>query len=121
MVEQTNTGECHRHSVFIAHIDHIVVTDRSTRLCDILYAALVGTFDIVTEREEGVRAEGHILHLVEPCAFFLFCEYRRFFGEYFLPLTVCARGPGDGSRRLREHPYTRPRYKRQWRCRGPHV
>ena len=40
MVEQTNTGECHRHSVFIAHIDHIVVTDRSTRLCDILYAAL---------------------------------------------------------------------------------
>ena len=55
MVEQTNTGECHRHSVFIAHIDHIVVTDRSTRLCDILYAALVGTFDIVTEREESIR------------------------------------------------------------------
>ena len=89
MVEQTNTGECHRHSVLIADFDHVVVTDRSTRLCDILYAALVGTFDIVTEREEGVRAEGHILHLVEPCAFFLFCEYRRFFGEYFLPLTVC--------------------------------
>ena len=57
MVEQTNTGECHRHSVFVAHIDHVVVTDRSTRLRDILYAALVGTFDIVAEREEGVRAD----------------------------------------------------------------
>ena len=89
MVEQTNTGECHRHSVFVAHIDHVIVTDRSARLRDILYAALVGTFDIVAEWEEGVRAESHILHLVEPCAFFLFCEYRRFFGEYFLPLTVC--------------------------------
>ena len=89
MVEQTDTGECHCHSVFVAHIDHVVVTDRATRLCDILHAALVGTFDIVAEREEGVRAESHILHLVEPCTFFLFCEYRRFFGEYFLPLTVC--------------------------------
>ena len=66
MVEQTNTGECHRHSVFVAHIDHVVVTDRSARLRDILYAALVGAFDIVAEREEGVRAESHILHLVEP-------------------------------------------------------
>ena len=80
-MEQTDTGECHRHSVFIAHIDHVVVTDRSTRLCDILYTALVGTLNIITEREESVRAEGHILHLVEPCAFFLFCEYRRFFSE----------------------------------------
>ena len=57
MVGQTNTGECHRHSVFIAHIDHIVVTDRSTRLCDILYTALVGTFDIVAEREECIGTE----------------------------------------------------------------
>lgn len=63
MVEQTNTGECHRHSVFIAHIDHIVVTDRSTRLCDILYAALVGTFDIVAEREDFLD---HI-HTCENC------------------------------------------------------
>ena len=65
MVEQTNTGECHRHSVFVAHIDHVVVTDRSARLRDILYAALVGTFDIVAEREEGVTAQHHSAHLGE--------------------------------------------------------
>ena len=53
MVEQTDAGECHRHSVFIADIDHVVVTDRSTRLRDIFYAALVGAFDIVAEREEA--------------------------------------------------------------------
>ena len=88
MVKQTNTGECHRHSVFVAHIDHVVVTDRATRLCDILHAALVGTLNIITEREEGVGTESHILHLVEPCALLLLCEYRRFFGEYFLPLTL---------------------------------
>ena len=88
MVEQTNTGECHRHSVFVAHIDHVVVTDISTRLCDILYAALVGTFDIVAEREEGVRSESHILHLVEPCALLLFREYRRLLREDFLPFAV---------------------------------
>ena len=88
MVEQTNAGECHRHSVFVAHIDHVVVTDRSARLGDILYAALVGTLDIVAEWEEGVRAESHILHLVEPCAFLLFCEYRRLLCEDLLPLTL---------------------------------
>ena len=42
MVEQTNTGECHRHSVFVAHIDHVVVTDRSARLREILSTATIG-------------------------------------------------------------------------------
>ena len=71
-MEQTDTGECHCHSVFVAHIDHVVVTDRATRLCDILHAALVGTLNIITEREEGVGTESHILHLVEPCALLFF-------------------------------------------------
>ena len=57
MVEQTDTGECHRHSVFIAHIDHVVVTDRSARLRDILYATLVGTFNIIPKWEEGIRTK----------------------------------------------------------------
>ena len=88
-MEQTDAGECHRHSVLIADFDHVVVTDRSARLCDIFYAALVGTLDIVAEREEGVRSEGHILlHLVEPCALLFFREYRRFLGEDFLPFAV---------------------------------
>ena len=87
-MEQTNAGECHRHSVFVAHIDHVVVTDRSARLGDILYAALVGTLDIVAEREEGIGAESHILHLIEPCAFLLLCEYRRLLSEDLLPLTL---------------------------------
>ena len=87
-MEQADTGECHCHSVFVAHIDHVVVTDRATRLCDILHAALVGTLNIITEREESVRAESHILHLVEPCALLLLCEYRRLLSEDLLPLTL---------------------------------
>ena len=87
-MEQADTGECHCHSVFVAHIDHVVVTDRATRLCDILHAALVGTLNIITEREEGVGTESHILHLVEPCALLLLCEYRRLLSEDLLPLTL---------------------------------
>ena len=87
-MEQTDACECHRHSVLIADFDHIVVTDRSARLCDIFYAALVCALDIVAEREEGVRSESHILHLVEPCALLLLCEYRRLLSEDLLPLTL---------------------------------
>ena len=87
-MEQTDACECHRHSVFIADFDHVVVTDRSARLCDIFYAALVCALDIVAEREEGVRSESHILHLVEPCALLFFREYRRLLREDFLPFAV---------------------------------
>ena len=87
-MEQTDACECHRHSVLIADFDHIVVTDRSARLCDIFYAALLLRVDIVAEREEGVRSESHILHLVEPCALLFFREYRRLLREDFLPFAV---------------------------------
>ena len=57
MVEQTNSGKCHRHSIFVTCVNYIVITYRTTRLRDKLHAALVRAFDIVAEREKRVGAE----------------------------------------------------------------
>ena len=54
MMKQTNAGECHRDSVFIASVNDIVIPDTSAGLCDIVYAALVSAFDIVSKGEEGI-------------------------------------------------------------------
>ena len=35
MVEQSDACECHSHAVLVAGHDNMVVTDRSTRLCDV--------------------------------------------------------------------------------------
>ena len=56
MVEQANTCECHRHIILVASTDNMVIAYRTTRLCDIAYTALMRAFDIVSEREECVRA-----------------------------------------------------------------
>ena len=57
MVEKTDSRECHCDIVLVAGIDNIVITDRSTRLCNVFYAALVCAFDIVAEWEECVRTK----------------------------------------------------------------
>ena len=54
VVEQADAGEGHRHVVFVAGLDHVVVANGSARLRNIVHAALMCTLDIVTEREECV-------------------------------------------------------------------
>ena len=44
----------HDHPVFIACIDHIVVSHRTSRLRDILHTAPVGALDIVAKWEECI-------------------------------------------------------------------
>ena len=41
MMEQTNTGKGHRDIVFVTGINHIIVTDRTAGLSDILNAGPV--------------------------------------------------------------------------------
>ena len=56
MVEKSDTSECHCDTVFVAGHDDMVVANRAASLGNELYAALVGTLDIITEGEEGIRA-----------------------------------------------------------------
>ena len=56
MMEQANACECHCHIVLVACTDNMIISYRTSRLCDIAYTAFVCTFDIVSEGEECVRA-----------------------------------------------------------------
>ena len=64
-MEQTHAGEGHGHTVLVAGLDNQIVTDRSAGLGDVAHAALLGALDVVTEREEGIRAEGNTVNGVE--------------------------------------------------------
>ena len=46
------------------------------------------TLNIVTEREERVRAQCHTGHLIQPCTLLLLGEYRRFYLKGLLPYAV---------------------------------
>ena len=59
MMEQAHAGERHRHVVPVARFDHIVVAHGAARLSHIRHTRRRGALDIVAEREERVRAEGH--------------------------------------------------------------
>ena len=88
-MEQADSGECQYHVVFIAGFDHIVVTDRAARFCDILYTGAVCSFDVVTEWEEGIRTQRYAGQGIQPCAFFLSGQRFRFFGKEVFPNAVC--------------------------------
>lgn len=64
VVEETDSGEGHYHVVFVTTIDDCVVSYGTTWFCDVGYTALMGTFDVVGEWEEGIGAKGDTSHLV---------------------------------------------------------
>ena len=89
-MEQTDTCKRHRHFVFIARRDHILIPDRAARLRDILHTALVRPLNVVAEREERIGAEGHILSADRAMrASPLSVNTSGFSGKYFLPCAVC--------------------------------
>ena len=53
-MEQTDSCEGHCHSIFIAAFDHCIITHGTSWLCYVLHTALMRSFDIVGEGEEGV-------------------------------------------------------------------
>ena len=56
MMEKTYAGEGHGDTIFIASHDDMVVAHTATSLGNEFHTALVGTFDVVAEGEEGIRA-----------------------------------------------------------------
>ena len=54
VMEQADAGEGHRHVVFVAGLDHVVVANGSARLRNIFHAALMGSLDIIPEWEESI-------------------------------------------------------------------
>ena len=54
MMEQTNAGERHCDTIFVAGLDHMVVANGAAGLCDIVDTAFMRPFDVVAEGEEGV-------------------------------------------------------------------
>ena len=66
----------------------MIVADRATSLGYELHTTLMGTFDVVTEGEEGVGAEGYLRVLGNP-GFLLFHRQHLGLGlEELLPGTV---------------------------------
>ena len=56
VVEKSYSSKGHYHTVFVAGFYNVVVPYGAARFGDVLYAASVGSFDIVAEGEEGVGA-----------------------------------------------------------------
>ena len=57
VVEQSYAGEGHCDAVLIACLDNIIISDRATRLSDILNTASVSSLYIIAEWEECIRSE----------------------------------------------------------------
>ena len=88
MVEQSYACKRHGNAVLVAGHDDMIVADRATSLSDKLHTTLMGSFDIVTEGEEGIRAKRHLRVLGNP-GFLLFHRQHLGLGlEELLPGTV---------------------------------
>lgn len=88
MVEQPHAGEYCHHAVLVTDFDDIIVSHAAARLCDIGYAALLGSFDVVAERKEGVAAEGDAADGIQIFSLLFLCKRLRFFCEQGLPYAV---------------------------------
>ena len=92
MMEQTNAGKAHYHTILVAGIDNIVITNRSTWLSDILNARLMGTLDVVTEGEECIGAKAYIGILIQPCSLLFTGEIGRIDDTRFIETTLMCNG-----------------------------
>ncbi len=69
-------------------LDDIVIANGAPCLRHVFYAALMGSFDIVSKREKRVGAEGDAGHRRQPFSPFLRCQRLRLPGKYLLPFAV---------------------------------
>ena len=54
VMEQTNACKAHGHAIFVACLNHLVISDRTTRLRNVFDTALMRSLDVITEWEESV-------------------------------------------------------------------
>lgn len=88
-MEQTDSCKCHCHAVFVTCSNYIIITHRSTWLCNISYTTLMCTLNIITEWEECIRTKRNTCQLVQPCSLLFSCKYFRFYLKCILPDTIC--------------------------------
>lgn len=88
MMEQSQPRKRHRHVIFIAGRDYIVIAHGSTRLCHVFHAALVGTLNVVAKREKRIGTKRHVFHLVQPCPLLLPREHVRLHFERIFPNAI---------------------------------
>ena len=88
MMEQAQAGHGHGDVVFIARFDDIVIADGAAGLGDVVDTAAMSPFDVVTEGEESIAAQGDAVELGNPGFLFFPCERFRFFREQILPDAV---------------------------------
>ena len=88
MVEQPHSGEGHGNTILVAGLDDVVVAYAAASLCHVLYAALVGTLDVVAKGEESIAAQANACVLGYPSGFLLACQRLRTLGEELLPSAV---------------------------------
>ena len=89
MVEKPYARKGHSDVVLIASGHNMVVANRAASLRNKVYAAFVGTFDVVAEGEKSIATQANAVILGNPLAFLL---QRKGFGlgfEELLPRTVC--------------------------------
>ena len=98
VVEQSQVGVHKSYTITVARLDHGSVVDRSggtrnvldaTLKCDLRWKRLRSrrtsqthrdrAIYVVAEREEGVRSQRHVAHLVQPILALDFCELIRHF------------------------------------------
>ena len=60
MMEQTDSGKCHCHIVFVAGLDNVIVTDGTARLCNICNAASMCALDVISKWEERIGTKCNI-------------------------------------------------------------
>ena len=59
-MKQSDSRKCHYHPVFITGLNNQIIPYGSPWLGNIFYTALLCTFNIVAEGEEGVRTNRYI-------------------------------------------------------------
>ena len=64
MMEQPDTRKRHHNPIFITYLNHIVVAHGAAGLGYIFHSARMSAFNVVSKREEGIRAKGDTAHLV---------------------------------------------------------
>ena len=69
MMEQPQAAKCHGNAVFVAGVNHLLVTDGTASLDNGGHAAAVRTLNVVAEGEERVAAQANSRYFAQP--FFL--------------------------------------------------
>ena len=89
VVEKSHSGHCHSHAVLVADLNNIIVTNGAAGLCDIGNAALLSSFDVITEGEECIASESNAGNGSKVSLLLSLGKRLGLLGEEGLPYAVC--------------------------------